>query len=265
MSSASAAKTADAARLPLMLTELRLPTIKRLWVELAEQSNREGWQAERFLSVLLGYEMDERETRRLARARADSQLPPGKSLEQFDFSAVGTISKAHIMALAEADSWLAQGHNLLAFGPPGVGKTHLVAALGHALIDRGHKVLFMRTSELVQRLQAARRDLRLPSELAKLDRFDLLILDDLSYARRDQAETSVLFELIAERYERKSIAITANAPFSAWDEVFPDKAMTVAAVDRLVHHATILEMNVDSYRRRAALPASRQRSANKAR
>ena len=152
---------------------------------------------------------------------------------------------------------------MLAFGPPGVGKTHLLAGLGHALIDRGHRVLFMRTSELVQRLQAARRDLRLPAELAKLDRFDLIILDDLSYARRDQAETSVLFELISERYERKSIAISANAPFSAWDQVFPDKAMTVAAVDRLVHHATILEMNVESYRRRAAQPASRPRSAPK--
>jgi len=128
--------------------------------------------------------MAERETRRLTRARADSQLPPGKGLEQFDFAAVPAVSKAHVMALAEADSWLAQGHNLLAFGPPGVGKTHL----------------------------------------------------------------------IAERYERKSIALKANAPFSAWDEVFPDKAMTVTAVDRLVHHATILEMNVDSYRRRVAMP-----------
>lgn len=252
---------ADAARVPLMLSELRLPTIKRLWADLAEQSNREGWPAERFLGALLEHEMTERETRRLARARADSQLPPGKSLSEFDFAAVPTVSKAHVMALAEADSWIAQGHNLLAFGPPGAGKTHLMAGIGHALIDRGHKVLFTRTSELVQRLQAARRDLRLPNELAKLDRFDLLVLDDLSYARRDQAETSVLFELICERYERKSIAITANAPFSEWDQVFPDKAMTVAAVDRLVHHATILEMNVDSYRRRAALPARRQRSA----
>jgi len=264
MSSAATGNTADAAGVPIMLTELRLPTMKRLWADLAEQSNREGWPAERFLGALLGHEMAERETRRLARARADSQLPPDKSLAQFDFSAVPTVSRAHVMALAEADGWLVQGQNLLAFGPPGVGKTHLLAGLGHALIDRGHKVLFMRTSELVQRLQAARRDLRLPAELAKLDRFDLLILDDLSYARRDQGETSVLFELIAERYERKSMAITANAPFSAWDEVFPDKAMTVAAVDRLVHHATILEMNVDSYRRRAALPARRQRSATKA-
>ena len=261
MKTAPALATADAARVPIMLAELRLPTIRRLWSALAEQSNREGWPAERFLGALLGHEMAERETRRLARARADSQLPPGKSLAQFDFAAVSMVSKAHVMALAEADSWIAQGHNLLAFGPPGVGKTHLVAGIGHALIDRGYKVLFMRTGELVQRLQAARRDLHLPAELAKLDRFDLLILDDLSYARRDQAETSVLFELIAERYERKSIALTANAPFSEWDQVFPDKAMTVAAVDRLVHHATILEMNVDSYRRRAALPARRQRSA----
>lgn len=247
---------AEAARLPLMLTELRLPTIKRVWNELAAQSNNEGWPAERFLGALLEYEIAEREMRRLVRARNESQLPHGKSLATFDFGAVPTVSKAQVMALAEGDSWLGQGHNLLAFGPPGVGKTHLIAAIGHALIDRGYRVLFARTGDLVQRLQAARRDLRLPAELGKLDKFDLLILDDLSYVRKDQAETSVLFELIAERYERKSIAITANAPFSAWGEVFPDKAMTVAAVDRLVHHATIMEMNVDSYRRRVALHPS---------
>lgn len=260
-SAAATIAAPEAASLPIMCTELRLPTIKRLWQDVAEQSNREGWPAERFLGMLFGHEMAERETRRLERARASSQLPPGKSLSEFDFSAVPSVSKAHVMALAEADGWIGQGHNLLAFGPPGVGKTHLIAGIGHALIDHGYKVLFLRTSELVQRLQAARRDLRLPAEMARLDRFDLLILDDFSYARRDQAETSVLFELIAERYERKSIAITANAPFSAWNEVFQDKAMTVAAIDRLVHHSTIMEMNVDSYRRRAALPARRQRSA----
>jgi DNA replication protein DnaC len=133
-----------------------------------------------------------------------------------------------------------------------VGKSHLICALGHALIDAGRRVLFTRCSDLVQRLQAARRDLRLPQELAKLDRFDLLILDDLSYVRRDQSETSVLFELILERYERKSLALTANTPFSQWGEVFVEPAMMLAAVDRLVHHSTILEMNVESYRRRAA-------------
>lgn len=255
---------AEAARLPLMLTELRLPTIKRVWSDLAAQSNNEGWPAERFLGALLEHEIAEREMRRLVRARNESQLPSGKSLATFDFGAVPTVSKAQAMALAEGDSWLSQGHNLLAFGPPGVGKTHLIAAIGHALVDRGYRVLFTRTGDLVQRLQAARRDLRLPAELAKLDKFDLLVLDDLSYVRKDQAETSVLFELIAERYERKSIAITANAPFSAWGDVFPDKAMTVAAVDRLVHHATIMEMNVDSYRRRAALHLSTARRPEKA-
>jgi DNA replication protein DnaC len=170
------------------------------------------------------------------------------------FSIEGASSKSGAVQ-AEGHEWLDRGASVLLFGPPGVGKSHLVSALGHALIDAGRRVLFTRCSELVQRLQAARRDLRLAHELAKLDRFDLLILDDLSYVRRDQAETSVLFELIAERYERKSIAITANTPFSQWGEVFVDAAMTLAAVDRLVHHSTILEMNVESYRRRAAQAA----------
>jgi len=256
--------TITAGRLDLMLTELRLPTMKRLAPSLCAQSDREGWPAHRLLDALLEHELAERETRRIDRHRAEACLSPDKRLSSFDFAAVPSVSKAQVMALAEGTEWLDRGANVLLFGPPGVGKSHLVCALGHALVDAGRRVLFARCSEIVQRLQAARQELRLPQELARLDRFDLLILDDLSYVRRDQSETSVLFELIAERYERKSIAITANAPFSAWDEVFPDKAMTVAAVDRLVHHSTILEMNVDSYRRRAALPARRQRSATQA-
>jgi DNA replication protein DnaC len=120
------------------------------------------------------------------------------------------------------------------------------------LIDAGYRVLFTRTSKLVQKLQDARQSLQLPPALAKLDRFDLIILDDLSYARKDQAETSVLFELIAERYERRSLLITSNQPFSGWNDVFPDPGMTVAAIDRFVHHSTIFEMNVESYRRRTA-------------
>ena len=166
-------------------------------------------------------------------------------------------------ALTEADAWLEQGANLLVFGPPGVGKTHLIAGVGHALLERGKRVYFTRTTDLVQRLQAARRDLRLPAEIAKLDRFDLLLLDDFSYVRRDQTETTVLFELIAERYERKSIALTANQPFSEWHQVFPEPAMTVAAIDRLVHHATILELNVESYRRKAAEQAKQRNTKRK--
>ncbi len=239
-------------RLGLMLSQLRLPTIKRIAGDLCAQSDREGWPGHRLLEAVLEHEVAERETRRIDRHRAESQLSPDKRLSSFDFAAVPSVSKAQVMALAEGHKWLDRGANVLLFGPPGVGKSHLVCGLGHALIEAGRRVLFARCSDIVQRLQAARRDMRLPQELTKLDRYDLLILDDLSYVRRDQPETSVLFELIAERYEHKSLAITANTPFSQWGEVFVEPAMTLAAVDRLVHHSTILEMNVESYRRRAA-------------
>ena len=239
-------------RLGLMLSQLRLPTIKRIAGDLCAQSDREGWPGHRLLEAVLEHEVAERETRRIDRHRAESQLSPDKRLSSFDFAAVPSVSKAQVMALAEGHEWLDRGANVLLFGPPGVGKSHLVCGLGHALIEAGRRVLFARCSDIVQRLQAARRDMRLPQELTKLDRYDLLILDDLSYVRRDQPETSVLFELIAERYEHKSLAITANTPFSQWGEVFVEPAMTLAAVDRLVHHSTILEMYVESYRRRAA-------------
>ena len=252
--------TATSARLGMMLTDLRMPTIKRLAGDLCAQSDAEGWPAHRLLEALLEHEINEREARRIDRHRHESGLSPDKRLSSFDFTAVPSVSKAQVMALTEGTEWIDRGANVLLFGPPGVGKSHLVSALGHALIDAGRRVLFTRCSDLVQRMQAARRDLRLPQELAKLDRFDLLILDDLSYVRRDQAETSVLFELISERYERKSLAITANTPFSQWGEVFVEPAMTLAAVDRLVHHATILEMNVESYRRRAAQNSGKEKT-----
>jgi DNA replication protein DnaC len=141
---------------------------------------------------------------------------------------------------------------VLLFGPPGGGNSHLASALGLALVERGWRVLMTRTSDRVQRLQVARRELALEAAIAKLDKYQLLILDDLAYVAKDQAETRVLFELISARYERRSILVTANQPFGEWGKVFPDPAMIVAAVDRLVHHSVIIEMNVESYRRREA-------------
>ena len=160
------------------------------------------------------------------------------------------ISKAQVQALAAGDAWLEKGANLLCFGPPGGGKSNLAAALGMALIEKGWRVLFTRTTDVVQKLQIARRDLLLEAAIAKLDKCHLLILDDLAYVTKDPAETSVLFELISARYERRSMLITANQPFGEWRKIFPDQALTLAAIDRLVHHATILEMNVDSYCRK---------------
>lgn len=242
----------DTARLPLLLGELRLPAIARVWAEMAERSDREGWPAARLLSVLAELEIAERARRRIERHLAEARLPPDKTLDGFDFAHVPMLSKARVLALASGDAWLEKGANLLLFGPPGSGKSHVSAALARALIENGYRALFARTTDLVQRLQTARQELALEAAITKLDRYDLLILDDLSYVRRDQAETSVLFELISRRYERRSLLITANQPFSAWNNVFPDPAMTVAAIDRLVHHAVVVEMNVESYRQRSA-------------
>jgi len=244
------------ARLPTLLTALRLPTIRNHWETMSAQADAEGWTGARLLSVLAELELAERSQRRIGRHLEQSRLPAGKSFESFDFSAVPMLRRAHLEALASGDSWLASGQNVLMFGPPGAGKTHLAAGLARRLIDQGYRVFFTRTTDLVQRLQTARRELTLPSAIEKLDKFDLLILDDLSYVEKDQAETSVLFELISARYERKSLLITANQPFGAWDRIFPDPSMTVAAIDRLVHHATIFEMNVESYRRRSAVTRS---------
>jgi DNA replication protein DnaC len=246
----------DAARIDLMLGELRLPGIKLIWADLAQTADKEGWPAARFLAALAEQEMVERRRRRFERHLEEARLPPGKTIEAFDFDAVPMISKAQVQALAAGDAWLENGSNLLCFGPPGGGKSHLAAALGLALIENGWRVLFTRTTDLVQKLQIARRDLGLEAAIAKLDKYHLLILDD-AYVTKDQAETSVLFELISARYERRSLLITANQPFGEWGKIFPDQAMTLAAIDRLVHHATILEMNVDSFRRKAAVEKAR--------
>jgi len=245
-------RAVDVHALPTILTALRLPSFQRHWRAMAERADAEGWPASRFLAALAEIELAERDARRIQRHLQQSQLPGGKTLATLDFKALPGVTRAHVEALAAGD-WVETGANLLAIGNSGTGKTHVLCAIGHALVETGKRVLYTSTTDIVQKLQLARRELALEAALAKLDKFDLIILDDITYAQKDQAETSVLFELIARRYKTRSLAIAANQPFSGWDAIFPDKAMTIAAIDRLVHHATILEMNGESYRRRAAL------------
>ncbi len=252
----------DAHRAPPAQLPGALAGLRRTWRPPGPDG--EGWPAAEFLAALAECEIAERETRRIQRHLAEARLPGGKTLATFDFKALPDLPRRRIEALAVGD-WIDSGSNLIAIGNSGAGKTHVLCAIGHALIEAGFRVLYTRTTDLVQKLQAARRDLVLEAALAKLDKFHLLILDDITYAQKDQAESSVLFELIARRYEHRSLAIAANQPFSAWERVFPDTlrgcgdpatpqcAITVAAIDRLVHHATILEMNTESYRRRAAV------------
>ncbi len=165
------------------------------------------------------------------------------------------------MGLAQDLGWINQGDNCLIFGPSGVGKTHLATGIARATVELGKRVKFFSATALVQILQQAKLNLNLPGMLSKLDRYDLLVVDDLGYVKKSEAETSVLFELIAHRYERKSLMITANQPFSDWDSIFADSMMTVAAIDRLVHHAVILEIQAESYRQQAALKQAKTATA----
>jgi DNA replication protein DnaC len=243
----------DKAVLPLFLDELRLPTIKKLWEDVAVEASQKGWSGPQYLSNLCEREIAERHRRRLTRYMSEAQLPKAKTLESYDFSSVEGVTKTEVLGLASGEIWIKEGMNVLIFGSSGVGKTHLAAAIGEKLIEQGFRVFFSRTTELVQKLQAAKKSLILPSALEKLEKYDCLILDDFGYVQKDELETSVLFELICERYERKSMLITCNQPFKDWDRIFLDKQMAVAAIDRLVHNASILEIEAESYRKKQAL------------
>lgn len=193
------------------------------------------------------HEADDRTERRVERLRRASRLPPGKTLQSFDQALLPRPLARKLTELARG-RFLDEAINGLLFGLPGTGKSHAAAAIGHALVEQGHSVLFAPTYRLVQDLLAAKRDLDLPRALRKLDNFDLLILDDLGYVQQSEDEIEVLFTLLAERYERRSVLITSNLVFSEWERIFKNPMTTAAAIDRLVHHSVILEFAVDSYR-----------------
>jgi DNA replication protein DnaC len=241
------------ATLPLMLKQLRLTSIARHWQAFLGKAERNGWDSAQYLTALCEQELADRYSRRIARYGKESHLPVGKSLASFDFAQVPGLARERIEALAGSSDWTRQTRNVLLFGPSGVGKTHLAAAIGHGLTEQGVRVRYFATTALVQHLQLARAQLRLEDALHKLDKYAALILDDFGYVKKSEQETQVLFELIAHRYETGSLIVTSNQPFAEWDRIFPDQMMTVAAVDRLVHHATIIEVGSDSYRRKEAL------------
>lgn len=241
------------ASLPLLLKQLRLASIARHWQAFLGEAERNGWDSAQYLTALCEQELADRYSRRIARYGKESHLPVGKSLASFDFAQVPGLARERIEALAGCADWTRQARNVLLFGASGVGKTHLAAAIGHGLTEQGVRVRYVATTALVQQLQLARQHLRLEEALHKLDKYAALILDDFGYVKKSEQETQVLFELIAHRYETGSLIVTSNQPFAEWDRIFPDQMMTVAAVDRLVHHATIIAVGSDSYRRKEAL------------
>ncbi len=234
------------------LRSLLLMTMAREHEELIARAEAENWGYRRFLGYLVENELNERLRRRIERQLKESGLPPGKTIESLDEKKLPDKVRRQLPTLLSGEL-VRRGDNLLCFGLPGRGKSHLAAALGREWIQRHQlKVLFTPTFKLVTQLLAAKRDLKLPAALAKLDRFEAVILDDIGYVQQSREEMEVLFTFLAERYEKKSVVITSNLVFSQWDQIFKDPMTTMAAIDRLVHHATILEFNGDSHRAQSA-------------
>ncbi|MFZ4580686.1 MAG: IS21-like element helper ATPase IstB [Myxococcota bacterium] len=235
-----------------MLRSLRLPAFVAHFTDVAIKATAENATHEQYLQHLAEIEHAERKQRRIDKNLRASNLPREKTLVQLDLSKVPTAVRRQMPTLCEG-GFADRAENILIFGLPGRGKSHTACAIGHELVMRGLTVYFTPAFKLVQRLLVARRDLKMERELNRLDAFDVIIIDDLGYIQQDRDEMEVLFTLLAERYERRSVVITSNLVFSQWDRIFKDPMTTAAAVDRMVHHSIILEMNGPSIRNTEAL------------
>ena len=229
------------------LKELHLPTVRECYQESARVAESEHLSYEQYLLSVMERECDVRRTNRIARLLRESGLPLEKTLTIFDRSRLTHALNAQVTNLLDG-SFLTRRENVLAFGNSGSGKSHLMCAIAHELIHQEKRVRFTPCSLLVQELLIAKRDLKLARVLKRLARYDLILIDDIGYVQQDREEMEVLFTLLAERYERGSVMITSNLPFSQWERIFKDPTTTAAAVDRLVHHSVIIELNLESYR-----------------
>jgi len=235
---------------------LHMPTAIQVVEELLGCATRENWSIETFLGELLEQEMEGRHQRRIERLQDAAHLPVEKTLAAFDQERLPLRMRRLLPQLCRGD-FVDRAENLLVFGLPGRGKTHFAAAVGHELINIGHSVFFTPTYRLVDALLRAKRDLLLEHELRRLDRFEVLILDDIGYVQQSRDEMEVLFTLLAERYERRSVVITSNLVFSQWDQIFKDPMTTAAAIDRVVHHSIIIEFGKEISSHRADEAAKR--------
>jgi DNA replication protein DnaC len=236
------------------LKQLHMPAIGHSYEQIAEQARKEALSYEQYLLELIKVEYETRRQNRIARNLRDSKLPLSKTFDNFNRKRLPVKVATHLDVLV-GGSFLDRCENILAFGNPGSGKTHLLCAIGHGLIEQGKRVLFISCSELVQDLLIGKKELELTKRLKKLSRFDAVIIDDIGYVQQSREEMEVLFTFLAHCYERGSLLITSNLPFSKWEQIFKDPMTTAAAIDRLVHHSVILELNISSYRMEQAQKA----------
>lgn len=242
--------------LRLQCKQLRLPTMAAIMSETLTTAQRESWSLETTLHTLLEQELAGRQRRRIERMLKRSGLPAGKTLDQFDFNRLPLKAQRQLRQLAEGE-FVDRAGNALFFGLPGTGKTHAAAGVAYALVQTGRSVLFLPTYKLVGRLLRAKRDYELETELRRLDKFQVIILDDIGYVQQAREEMEVLFTFLAERYERRSVMITSNLVFSEWDQIFKNPLTTAAAIDRVVHHSIIIEFGPEVTSRRAEEAAQR--------
>jgi DNA replication protein DnaC len=238
--------------LDIMLRNLRLPSVLDQYHFYSESAQNNDWSYEQYLQALMELEVDDRAKRRTERLLRQSCLPDAKTLESLDLKQFPLNVRRRIPNLLDG-GFVERAENVLAFGLPGRGKTHLLAAIAREMIlKHSYKVLFIPAFRLVQRLLIAKSQLKLEESLRKLDRYNLVLVDDIGYVQQGREEMDVLFTFLSERYERKSLMITSNLVFSEWDKIFKDPMTTAAAIDRLVHHSNILEMTGESYRTKNA-------------
>jgi DNA replication protein DnaC len=249
--------------LQLRLRSLHLSTAARVSSEVVTQAQQANWSLEVFASELLDQELEGRRQHRIERLLKAAHLPAGKTLATFEVTRLPLRLQRLLPSLCEG-GFVDHAENLLLFGLPGRGKTHFAAAVGHELVQRGRTVLFTPTYQVVGQLLRAKRDLDLERALQRLDRFEVLILDDLGYVQQSREEMEVLFTLLAARYESHSVVITSNLVFSEWDQIFKDPLTTAAAIDRVVHHSQILEFGKEVSSRRAEEAAQRQQASRPA-
>ena len=235
--------------LDILLQSLRLSSMQSSYRDILKKAQSEQWSYEYFLQILVEEEVEERRKRKIQRLLTVSALPDGKTLEMLNKNVLPQKVRAVLSELTSG-SFVERAENVLIFGLPGRGKTHLAAAIGRELIvNHERSVLFTKTFSLVQKLLRAKKELQIEKELSRLDKFDVVILDDIGYVQQSREEMEILFTFLAERYERKSLIITSNLVFSKWDGIFKDPMTTAAAIDRLVHHSVILEMTGESQRK----------------